>query len=269
MRIRLVAALTLGFSSLAFSQAQQGRPDGNGNAARGDPDPSTSTRLLRTPSVSATDIAFAYAGNIWIVPRAGGDARRLTSFAGEASNPQLSPDGSQVAFSGQYGGNTDVYVVAARGGEPKRLTWHPGADIVQGWMPDGSAIVFASGRQSWAPNAALRFWTVPANGGVEEAMPLPRVNQGKISPDGKRIAYRMPTSWDEERRNYRGGQNKPIWIVDLKTYDIVTTPWSGSKEMDPVWVGSNNVAFLSDRDGVSTSWLFMLKIQIGRFWPPR
>jgi tricorn protease len=48
-------------------------------------------------------------------------------------------------------------------------------------------------------------------------MALPRGYQGKISPDGSRIAYRMNNSWDEERRNYRGGQNRPIWIVDLKT----------------------------------------------------
>ncbi|CAN5331721.1 hypothetical protein BH09GEM1_BH09GEM1_42520 [soil metagenome] len=91
------------------------------------------TRMLRSPSVSTKDIAFAYAGNIWIVPRAGGSARRLTSFAGEASNPKLSPDGSRVAFSAQYAGNVDVYVVPAEGGEPKRVTYHPGADLVQGW----------------------------------------------------------------------------------------------------------------------------------------
>ena len=105
------------------------------------------------------------------------------------------------------------------GGEPKRLTWHPGADTVQGWTPDGKSVLFASARATSAPSAAPRFWTVPAEGGVEEPMALPRAYQGKISPDGTRIAYRMNNSWDEERRNYRGGQNRPIWIVDLKTYD--------------------------------------------------
>ena len=125
------------------------------------------TRLLRTPTVSARQIAFAYANNIWVVDRAGGLARRLTSFQGQTSNPHFSPDGSLIAFSGEYAGNTDVYVVPADGGEPRRLTWHPGADTVQGWTHDGSAVLFASGRASWAPNAAARFWTVPAQGGVE------------------------------------------------------------------------------------------------------
>ena len=188
----------------------------------------TPTRLLRTPSVSATHVAFAYANNIWIVERKGGDARRLSSFQGQSTNPKISPDGTMVAFSADYAGNTDVYVVPVSGGEPQRLTWHPGADSVQGWTPDGTKIMFASARQSSAPNATPRFWTVPVKGGIAEPMPLPRGYQGKISPDGRRIAYRMNTSWDEERRNYRGGQNRPVWIVDLKSFDLVSPPWTDS-----------------------------------------
>jgi tricorn protease len=216
------------------------------------------TKMLRSPTVSATEIAFAYANNIWEVDRAGGRARRLTSFQGQTSNPHFSPDGKLIAFTGEYAGNADVYVVPAEGGEPKRLTWHPGADTVQGWTPDGRSIVFASARATWAPTAAPRFWTVPVEGGVEEPMVLPRAYQGKISPDGSHIAYRMNNSWDEERRNYRGGQNRPIWIVDLKTLDLVSPPWTDSKDMDPVWVG-DTVYFISDRDGVANVWSYDTK----------
>ena len=147
------------------------------------------TRLLRMPSASSTQIAFAYAQNIWVVPRAGGTARRVTSFQGQTSNPQFSPDGRWIAFSGEYAGNLDVYIVPAEGGEPKRLTWHPGGDTVQGWTPDGKRVMFTSGRSTWAPGGTQRFWTVPVDGGVEEPMPLPRGFQGKISPDGAHIAY--------------------------------------------------------------------------------
>ena len=213
------------------------------------------TRMLRTPTVSATQIAFAYAQNIWTVPRAGGSARRITTFQGQTTNPHFSPDGKWIAFTGEYAGNQDVYVVAAEGGEPKRLTWHPGADLVQGWMPDGKTIMFSSARASWTPSGAPRFWTVPATGGVEEPMALPRGFQGKISADGSKIAYRMNNSWDDERRNYRGGQNRPIWIVDLKSYDLVSPPWTDSKDIDPVWIG-DTVYFISDRDGVQNVWSY-------------
>ncbi len=216
------------------------------------------TRLLRMPTVSATQIAFAYANNIWVVERAGGMARRLTSFQGQTSNPHFSPDGKLLAFSADYAGNLDVYVVPAQGGEPRRLTWHPGGDVAQGWTPDGKSVLFSSSRATWAPSGASRFWMVPVEGGVEEPMALPRGYQGKISPDGTRIAYRMNNSWDEERRNYRGGQNRPIWIVDLKSFDLVSPPWTDSKDVDPVWVGET-VYFLSDRDGVANVWAYDTK----------
>ncbi|HVS81431.1 MAG TPA: PDZ domain-containing protein [Pyrinomonadaceae bacterium] len=240
-RCTLVLCAVLSVSSFASAQTSGGE-----------------TRLLRTPTVSATQIAFAYAQNIWVVPRAGGMARRVTSFQGQTTNPHFSPDGKWIAFSGEYAGNFDVYVVAADGGEPKRLTWHPGADTVQGWTPDGRSILFSSTRATWTPSGAPRFWTVPAEGGVEEPMSLPRAYQGKISTDGSHIAYRMNNSWDEERRNYRGGQNRPVWIVDLKSYDLVSPPWTDSKDMDPVWV-DDTVYFISDRDGVANVWSYQTR----------
>jgi tricorn protease len=220
--------------------------------------PGGGTRLLRSPTVSADRIAFAYANNIWVVERAGGLARRITSFQGATTNPKFSPDGKWIAFSADYSGNVDVYIVPAEGGEPKRLTWHPGADTVQGWTPDGKNILFASSRATAAPSGSPRFWTVPIEGGIEAPLALPRGYQGKMSPDGSHIAYRMNTSWDEERRNYRGGQNRPIWIVDLKSFDLVSPPWTDSKDVDPVWVG-DTVFFISDRDGVANVWAFDTK----------
>jgi tricorn protease len=213
------------------------------------------TRMLRSPSVSDSQVVFAYAQNIWVVPRTGGVARRVTSFQGQTSNPHFSPDGKWIAFSGEYAGNADVYVVLAAGGEPKRLTWHPSADSVQGWTPDGQRVMFSSSRATAAPTGAPRFWTVSVDGAMEEPMALPRGFQGKISPDGGHIAYRMNNSWDEERRNYRGGQNRPIWIVDTKTWDLVSPPWTDSKDMDPAWLG-NAVYFISDRDGVANVWSY-------------
>jgi tricorn protease len=68
------------------------------------------TRMLRTPTVSKTQIAFAYANNIWTVDKSGGLARRITSFQGTTENPKFSPDGKLIAFSAQYAGNVDVYI---------------------------------------------------------------------------------------------------------------------------------------------------------------
>src|SRR5512138_1451877 len=93
--------------------------------------------LLQKPTLSKTRIVFAYAGDLWTVAREGGDATRLTGGTGTETDPSFSPDGSQVAFTGDYDGNIDVFVVPASGGVPKRLTWHPSPDRVLGWTPDG------------------------------------------------------------------------------------------------------------------------------------
>src|ERR1700752_1215298 len=76
--------------------------------------------LFRKPTVSKTQIAFSYGGDLWVVERAGGEARRLTSDAGIEIDPVFSPDGTMIAFTGEYDGNEDVYVIPATGGVSKR-----------------------------------------------------------------------------------------------------------------------------------------------------
>src|ERR1700688_3233409 len=84
--------------------------------------PGQGTRLLRHPALSRDSVAFEYAGDLWIVARTGGDARRLTSTSGAETEPYFSPDGSQIAYTATVAGNTDVYVMPAAGGEPRRPT---------------------------------------------------------------------------------------------------------------------------------------------------
>src|SRR5277367_2546596 len=100
--------------------------------------------LLRYPAVSKTQIVFNYGGDLWTVARDGGDAHRLTSDIGSEALPYFSPDGSLIAFTGEYDGNRDVYVVPASGGVPRRLTFHPAEEYVLGWTPDGKNILFNS-----------------------------------------------------------------------------------------------------------------------------
>lgn len=203
------------------------------------------TRLLRQPDVSRDQIVFTYANDLWIASKNGENVRRLTSFQGTESNPHFSPDGQWIAFSGEYAGNTDVYVVASSGGEPRRLTWHPGSDDVCGWSPAGK-IIFKSGRTG-APAGSAKLWSIGLQEGLPQPLPMPRAYRGDYSPDGKHFAYEMVEPWDEEWRNYRGGQNRPIWILDLKYYDLITIPWTNSHDMQPHWVGQT-VYFLSDRN---------------------
>jgi tricorn protease len=147
-------------------------------------------RMLRYPTVSKTQIAFVYAGDIWLVNRDGGSAFRLTSSAGEETFPRFSPDGTRVAYSASYDGNVDVYVIPSTGGEPRRLTNHPMPDRVVGWTPDSKRVLFASGRESGRQRYS-QFFTVGLDGGLPEKLPIPYGEFGAFSPDGKQFVY-MP-----------------------------------------------------------------------------
>ncbi|NBP69601.1 MAG: protease, partial [Cytophagia bacterium] len=213
------------------------------------------TMLLRQPTISNEHIVFVYANDLWIVGKDGGDARRLTSNEGQESQPHFSPDGKVIAFTAQYDGNTDVYTLPVEGGQPQRLTWHPGADVVTGWTPDGNSILFASARES-VPTKESKIFKINKNGGMEEALIIPRAVAGEISEDGKYMAYQQIGFWDPEWRNYRGGQAKPIWIADIKTLELMQTPQTDNeRHTDPVWL-NNVVYFLSERDYANNIWSF-------------
>lgn len=216
------------------------------------------TRLLRQPTISSKSIVFVYADDLWSVDRDGGDAKRLTSHEGTESFPHFSPDGTKIAFSAQYDGNTDVYVVNADGGEPKRLTFHPSEDIVQGWTPDGKQILFRSGRAG-VPTMINHFYTIGLEGGNETKLPIPQASFGEISKDGNYVAYTPITLWDVEWRNYRGGQAQPIWILNLKDNSLIKTPQTDrERHSEPVWF-KDDVYFLSERDYANNVWKFNIK----------
>ena len=107
------------------------------------------TRLLRHPTVSNDSVAFEYAGDLWVVGRGGGPARRLTSTQGVELDPYFSPDGSQIAFTSTVAGNTDIYVVPTAGGDPRRLTYHPATDRVPKKRSRDGHHVSTLGRDRW------------------------------------------------------------------------------------------------------------------------
>ncbi len=136
--------------------------------------------LLREPALSASEICFSFAGDLWTVPRAGGTAHRLTASPGTESGCHYSPDGRWIAYTNTSNNNADVYVIAAGGGTPKRLTYRPSADRVRGWTADGK-VLFMSDRDGIALAQALgapRLF-VQAPDGVQPAAGGPAQRMGR------------------------------------------------------------------------------------------
>jgi len=217
----------------------------------------TTHLLLRNPALSRTQIVFSYAGDLWSVPREGGEATRLTTAPGVETDAVFSPDGSLIAFTGEYDGDVDVFVMPAEGGEPRRLTYHPGEDEAVGWTPDGKRVLFVSSRA--VPNDGARLYTLPvAGGGLPDELPLPIALEGSYSPDGSHLAYVPLFQWQEAWKRYRGGQTKKIWIANLADSSIVKIPRDNSNDFNPMWVG-DRIYFLSDRQGPVTLFYYDTK----------
>ena len=211
-------------------------------------------RLLRFPATNGTSIVFTYAGDLYTVPVAGGEATRLTSHIGYEAFAHYSPDGKTIAFTGEYDGNREVYVIPATGGEPKRVTYtstNPRDDMgdrmgpnnmVMGWTPDGKYIIY---RNRIGDGFEGNLWKVTPAGDMPEEIPLPQGGFCSYSPDGKTLAYNRVMREFRTWKYYRGGMADEIWLYDGKSVKAITD--NDAQDIFPMWVGSE-IYFASDRD---------------------
>jgi len=213
-------------------------------------------RLLRFPDVYKDKIVFSYAGDLWLVPTSGGIARRITTNPGLELFPKFSPDGSHIAFTGQYDGNPNVYTIPAEGGEPKQLTFETPAIVLPermgmeneiiNWMPDGKSILFLSRREtfnSWFG----RLFTVPIEGGLPARLPIDKGGLTSFSPDGNQIAFNRIFRNFRTWKRYTGGMAQRISIYDFKTnhYEQIDSDYQGVDTF-PMWRG-DTIYFDSDQ----------------------
>lgn len=204
-----------------------------------------SAKMFQYPDVSKSQIVFTYSDDIWIVSKAGGTAHKLTSAKGIEAFARFSPDGSQIAFTGNYDGNPDVYVMPSMGGLPKRITYHGMTDRIVDWYPDGKSLLFASTRESGKQRFS-QFFKISKDGGAAEKLPLPYAEFGSVSPDGKKIAFttlsRMFRTW----KRYRGGMAADIYIFNLQNNTSENITNNIANDEIPMW-HEDKIYFLSDR----------------------
>ena len=109
------------------------------------------------------------------------------------SQPQLSPDGTLVAFVSRWIDPkrnryfSNLWLVPTVGGEPRRFTVGDYSDISPRWSPGGGCIAFISDRSD-----STQIWIIPVDGG--EAEQLTKLEEGSLgslawSPDGTKIAF--------------------------------------------------------------------------------
>ncbi len=255
--VAIVLLVTGGLSACATLRAEgSGAADDSpapGKAARVDREASTPSKqseghrphagMLRYPDVSADQIAFVYANDIWLVSREGGLAVPLASPPGRETFPRFNPEGTTIAFVGNYDGNRDLYTIPVRGGTALRVTHHPAGETLCGWTPSGELLFFAYGLGGSGRQAQL--FTVNAEGGLPGKLPVPYGANGAISPDGVWLAYTPHTRDHRTWKRYRGGMATDIWLFNLISHTSrKITDWEGT-DSQPMWHG-RTVYYLSD-----------------------
>ncbi|HRP01127.1 MAG TPA: PDZ domain-containing protein [Candidatus Kapabacteria bacterium] len=225
------------------------------------------TRLLRYPNTSADEITFVYGGDIYTVGIKGGIARRLTSSEGYEQYPRYSPDGSTIAFVGEYDGNMEIYTMPSIGGTPKRITYsyvqpnvadRQGPDkIIMQWTKDGNDILFRSREKSW--NILVgHLQLVNKDGGLPTPIEVARGGFASFSPDGKKMAYNRIFREYRTWKRYSGGQADDIYIFDFATKKLENISNTKFQDIIPMWSG-DKIYYLSDRDFTMNIFCYDLK----------
>ena len=213
------------------------------------------TKLLRFPDLSATQVTFVYAGDIYVAGRDGGAAVRLTAHPGQELYPKFSPDGMQIAFSAEYNGTRQVYVMPTDGGVPRQLTWYSdvgplpvrgGTDYrVLDWSPNGRNVLVRANRVPFDERGG-RPYLVPVDGGMETPLAIPETGGGMFSPDGTSMVY---TPIDRDFRSwkrYRGGRAQDVWTYDLANNRSHRLTHFKGTDHQPMWI-EDAIYFVSDR----------------------
>lgn len=239
--MNLALGLTFFFSLFSFSLAQD-KP-----------------LWLRYPAISpdGQTLLFAYKGDLWSVPSAGGTAIPLNLGETYEYAPVWSNDGQSIAFASDRYGNFDVFVMPADGGEARRLTYHSANETPSSFTADNAAVIFSSTRQDLASNVQFpsggmsELYSVPAAGGaVSQILTTPALN-AKVNSTGDKIIFHDWKGVESEwRKHHTSSVTRDVWIYDLaaKTYTQLTS-YKG-EDRNPVFGATDSeFYYLSEQSG--------------------
>lgn len=207
------------------------------------------------PSNNGEQIAFCYAGDIWIVPINGGEARMVTSHNNYDDLPRFSPDDSMLAFTSKRTGNGDIYVISLETEDVQRLTYHDGGDALSCWSPDGKWLYFNCNRDGMG--SAIHKVSIDGGTPVKIAGdPYETYYNIAVSPDGKTLAFN-----NNGHQWWRHGPNpggmSDIWIVGeaIGSQDYRKITDFAGRNMWPMWNSDGKgLYFVSDRDSMENIW---------------
>jgi Tol biopolymer transport system component len=157
----------------------------------------------------------------------------LMNNASPIGNPVFSPDGSQIAFEANAGGNLDIYLMDTDGKNRRRITTEPADDGQPAFSPDGKYIAFVSRRDD-----NYELYMMGVDGSNQRRLTYTPVDEydPAFSPDGKKLAYVSARGHDLE-----------LMLLDLKTRESLQLTKTPGANINPAFSPDGKLAFASDR----------------------
>ena len=178
--------------------------------------------------------------DLYVMNSDGSSVRQLTFFLNiaTANQPAFSPDGTQVAFTCDLGGNPDIYLINVDGTNLRRVTTHAGIDSRPSFTPDGARILFDSNRNG--PFFLPNLYLINVDGTNETRLTNFYEFGGRYSPDGSRIVYQGRTVERQDHEN-------EIFIMNADGSNRTQLTLNEIKDQDPSFsLDGTLIAF--DRD---------------------
>ncbi|EPZ7318095.1 S41 family peptidase [Vibrio mimicus] len=215
-------------------------------------------------SPDGKQIAFTYAGQIWLVPAQGGEAIALTESGVYSEAPVWSPDSQSLAFTANRYGMGDVFILAVQGGESRRLTYHGAKDTPYAFSADGKQLYFSSRRLGdEKANANVKqggftaqLYSVPVIGGREQLVLPIAVSDLAISPTQADILYtNQPSDEQKWRKRAVSDATRDIWKWSPTTGKHSQITSFRGEDRNPVWsADGTSMYYLSEQAGSFNVW---------------
>ena len=256
-RAAALTLLILSSSAGAFAATAETPPPALG--------PLTEPLWMRYPSLSpdGTQIAFAFEGNLFVVPAGGGVARLLVANGHHSFAPVWSADGRRIAYASDVHGNFDVFVVDALGGPSRRLTTHSAPELPLSFTPDGKDVLFSAQRMD--ARTAVQFpgrqvgelYKVSIEGGKRpvQVFSTPALS-GSFNSAGTQLVYEDWKGYENAwRKHHVSPVARDVWLYDAKTGQHRQLTTFGGEDRNPVWApDEQSIYYLSEKSGSFNVW---------------
>ena len=167
---------------------------------------------------------------LWLVPVAGGTARRLSPGTASDADPSFDPDGSHVYFSSYRDSTLAIWRIAIAGGAPERITLGTGMERGPCLSRDGRRLAYATYSEGGA--LVLVDRATGAKTRLEESRLF---GMAALDPLGRFVVYSSSreNAFDLWRQPLAGGQFAGAATRLTQTRGVATCP---SISPDGQWV---------------------------------